>query len=162
MKTSLFLDAIKENYLALMKMLEYTITLCSDELWSADSINPKFWQEVYHTIYYLDYYFNDDWKERPNHFEIPGHLEKMPETVLSKEDLQAYLDEVRKKCINLIDNLTDNELQKKDSFYWTGGTLSHRLIYNIRHSQHHIGKINFILRSRGLEVATWVIDSKEV
>ena len=64
MKTSLFLDAIKENYLALMKMLEYTITLCSDELWSADSINPKFWQEVYHTIYYLDYYFNDNCRSR--------------------------------------------------------------------------------------------------
>ncbi len=161
MKKNLFLDIVKENYLALMKMLEQTISLCSDELWSDDSINPHFWQEVYHTIYYLDYYFSDDWKNKPNHFEIPGHLKKIPEMVLSKEDLQDYLNEVREKCINLIDNLTEDKLQKKDSFYWTGGTLGHRLIYNIRHSQHHIGKLNFILRSRGLEVSTWVIDSTE-
>ena len=161
MKKKLFLDIVKENYLALMKMLEQTIKLCTDELWSDNSINPQFWQEVFHTLYFLDYYFNEDWNKRPNRFEFSGNLDKIPATVISKEQLQAYLEEIKEKCINRLDNLSDADLEGESSHYWTGVTLSHHLIYNIRHSQHHVGKLNFILRSNGLEAAKWIIDSNK-
>ncbi len=158
MKVSLFLDICRENYLALMKMLEQAITLCPDELWINNSMQPQFWQEIFHTIYYLDFYFGDNWKKKPNRFDLEENLGEIPETILSKEDLQTYLNEVREKCVNLLGNLTKEDLEGKNSYFWTGATLSHRLIYNIRHSQHHVGKINSILRANGIEAAKWVVN----
>ena len=158
MRKSLFLDICKENYLALLKMLEQTIKLCPDKLWADYTLKPQFWQEVYHTLYYLDFYFGGNWKQKPERFDVEENLGEAPETVLSKKELLGYLDEMREKCVSVLDNLTNEELQGKNSYFWTGATLSHKLVYNIRHSQHHVGKINEILRVNGIEAAKWVID----
>jgi hypothetical protein len=161
MNETLFLDICKENYLALIKMLERTITLCPDELWADNSLKPQFWKEVYHTIYYLDFYLGNNWKKKPDRFDIKENLGEIPEKILTKEDLQSYLEETREKCVNVLDNLTNDDLEKKPSHFWTGATLSHKLIYNIRHSQHHVGKINVILTSNGIDAAEWIIDPEK-
>lgn len=158
MKDSLFLDICKENYLALMKMIEQTITLCPDNLWANSDLKPQYWQEIYHTIYYLDYYFGSNMRKEPERFDCEEDLGKVPNIILSKEDLQTYLEEVREKFLNILENLTKEDLEGKNSYFWTGSTLSHRLIYNIRHSQHHIGKINSILSAKGIKAAKWVIN----
>ncbi len=157
MKDILFLDICRENYLALIQMVKQTISLCPDELWTNKNLQPQFWQEVYHTIYYLDFYFGTNWRKHPERFEIKENLKEVPETNLTKEDLKSYLEEVKEKCLKVLGNLTTAELEGKNSFFWTGATLSHRLIYNIRHSQHHVGKINSILSKYGIESAKWII-----
>lgn len=161
MKKSLFIDICRENYLALMKMIEQTIKLCPDQLWADKSLQPQFWQEIYHTLYYLDFYFGTNWKKQPERFEVKENLGEVPKTILSKEELLSYLDEIREKCVNVLDNLTNEQIQGKNSYFWTGPTLSHKLVYNIRHSQHHVGKINNILSANGIEAAKWVIDPKK-
>ena len=161
MKKSLFLDICRENYLALMKMLEQTIILCPNELWADKSNQPQFWQEIYHTLFYLDFYFGNNWKKKPERFDVEENLGEVPKTILSKEDLLSYLEEMREKCIDVLSNVTTNELQGKNSYFWTGSTLSHKLVYNIRHSQHHVGKINLLLSTNGIEAAKWVIDPKK-
>lgn len=161
MKASLFLDICKENYLALMKMLENTIDLCPDNLWADKNLKPQYWQEVYHTIYYLEFYFGSNWKNKPERFELEENLGEVPITILSKEDLLIYLNEVKEKFLELISNLSAKDLKGKNSYFWTGTTLAHKLIYNIRHSQHHVGKINSILSSSGVDAADWVINAEK-
>jgi hypothetical protein len=144
-----------------MKMLEHSIKLCPEELWADKKLQPQFWQEVYHTLYYLDFYFGTNWKKQPERFDVKENLGEVPETVLSKEDLLNYLEEMRNKCVDVLGNLTNEQIQGKNSYFWTGSTLSHKLVYNIRHSQHHVGKINNILSTNGIEAAKWVIDPKK-
>ena len=96
-------------------------------------------------------------KKKPERFECEENLGEIPKNVLSKEDLRTYLEEVREKFLTLLKNLTKEELEGKNSYFWTGATLSQKLVYNNRHSQHHVGKINSILSTNGIEVAKWVI-----
>ena len=163
MKDELFLDICKENFFALTQMLDETINLCPDDLWSNESLQPQYWQEVYHTIYYLDFYLGTDPKQRPERFDCKENLGEKPETILSKQDLKSYLKETKIKCQIVLDNLTSKEIEEiqgKDSYWWTGTTLGHRLVYTIRHSQHHIGKLNNILRNNGIPAAKWVVKAK--
>ena len=69
MENILFLDICRENYLTLIQMIEQAITLCPDKLWEEKTLHPQFWQEVYHTMYYLDFYFGTNWQKKPDRFE---------------------------------------------------------------------------------------------
>ena len=160
MKDSLFLDICKQNYLALIQMIEQAIDICSDSLWAEKTHQPQFWQEVYHTIYYLDFYLGTNPKKHQERFKCKENLKEKPEKTLSKAELLSYLEDVKEKSQEIFERLTTIEIEGKNSFWWTGATLGHRLIYNLRHSQHHMGKINLFLRTNGLEPSKWVIESK--
>jgi hypothetical protein len=56
MKDSLFLDACRMNYDAIFVMLDEIIKLCPDDLWNVRTDEPPFWQQLYHTIFYTDFY----------------------------------------------------------------------------------------------------------
>ena len=162
MEDSLFIDICKQNYLALIKMVYQAIKLCPDELWSKETDKPQFWQEVYHTLYYLDFYLSENIKAHQPKFDFKENLAKKPTIVLSKKDVSTYLEEVKNKCQNFFNKLTAKEIEGKNSFGWTGSTVGHRIIYNLRHSQHHMGKINEILKRNGIEASKWVIDPEKV
>jgi hypothetical protein len=160
MKVSLFFDICKQNYLALIQMIEQAINLCPESLWSNQSYQPQFWQEIYHTIYYLDFYLGTNPKKHKEQFEIKENLSEIPETILTKTELVDYLKDVKKKTEDIFNKLKNAEIEGKNSFWWTGETLGHKLVYNLRHSQHHMGKINFILRTNDIEPSKWIIKPK--
>lgn len=162
MKKTLFLDICNQNYLALLKMVEKAIELCPDGLWSKETDQPQFWQEVYHTLFYLDFYLSKNPKSHQSKFEFKENLGEKPSRILTKNEITDYLKEVETKTKEIFKNLTTSEIEGKNSFWWTGPTLGHRLIYNLRHSQHHMGKINEILKKNGIEAAKWVIDPEKV
>jgi hypothetical protein len=60
----------------------------------------------------------------------------------------------------MLGSLTTEQLEGKNNFPWTGPTLAHRLIYNIRHAQHHVGWMNSILSRKTGTAAEWVITAK--
>ena len=142
-------------------MLRKEITMCSEDLWNKEIDEPPFWQQAYHTIYYLDFYLGDNPKKPPERFEIKENLNEKMDIVLTKQELLDYLTEVEKKCDKVLKELTMEKLEGKNSYFWTGPTLAHRLIYNIRHSQHHIGRLNSILRRHMGDVSKWIITSKD-
>ena len=83
-------------------MIEQAINLCSDSLWSDKTYQPQFWQEVYHTIYYLDFYLGTNPNKHEERFEFKENLEEIPETIPSKTDLLEYLKDVRKKTKDIV------------------------------------------------------------
>ena len=143
-------------------MLEQAINLCPDDLWTKENTEtPLFWQLVYHSIYYLDFYLGTSPEKHEQRFAIKENLNERMEQTLSKEELLDYLKDTEKKCISLLESLTKKELEGKNDYYWTGPTLAHRLIYNIRHTQHHIGQLNIILRQNKNKTSKWVITSNK-
>jgi hypothetical protein len=160
MKDSIFLDICKNEYHALIQMLHKAIDICADDLWDKEIGGPPFWQHVYHTIYYLDFYFGDSPKKHEQRFDIKEDLNERTKRILTKEQLIDYLIDVEKKCDGVLEGLSSKQLEGKNSYFWTGPTLAHRLIYNIRHSQHHIGHLNSILRRYGKDTSKWIITPK--
>lgn len=141
-----FIEICQNEYHALIQMLQKEINLCSEELWNKEIDEPPFWQQAYHTIYYLDFYLGDNPKKRPERFPVKENLNEKMEEILSKQDLKNYLTEVKKTCDKVLENLTVEKLEGKNSYFWTGPTLAHRLIYNIRHSRHTIGSLSSIYK----------------
>jgi uncharacterized damage-inducible protein DinB len=135
--------------------------MCTEELWNKEIDEPPFWQQAYHTVFYLDFYLGDNPKKPPDRFGFKENLNEKTEQMISKQELLDYLSDVEMKCDQILKELTMEKLEGKNSYFWTGPTLAHRLIYNIRHSQHHIGRLNSILRRHMGDVSKWIITTKK-
>ncbi|MFX0065402.1 MAG: DinB family protein [Candidatus Hermodarchaeota archaeon] len=160
MKDSLFLDICRNDYRAIFQMLRDIIKLCPDTLWDDRSDEPPFWHQACHTIFFLDFYLSDS----PDEFEAPlfaePKLDKTPTDAPTRQQIKDYLEKVSKKSESAIDKLTPEQLEGENTFPWTGSTLAHRLIYNIRHAQHHIGWLNSMLRRKAGRAVKWLIASE--
>jgi uncharacterized damage-inducible protein DinB len=157
MKTELFLEVCRVEYEAVIKMLEEAIKLCPDEIWNKTLDEPPFWQQVYHTLHYLDFYLGDNPKTFEKRFELKENLNERTDEILTKEQLSSYLTAIKKKTTKVLDEINEKKLEGKNSYFWTGPTIAHKLVYNIRHSQHHIGRLNSILRRCANDASKWVI-----
>jgi uncharacterized damage-inducible protein DinB len=161
MKDNLFKEIMYNEYNAIFQMTGELIAKCPDNLWDKETNEPPFWQQIYHTIFYLDFYLSDSPKKHIHRFSIKEDLKEKQTQTLSKKDLQSYLIDLTKKTNQLLNELSSKDFESKNSFYWTGPTMSHRLVYNIRHAQHHIGKLNSMLRRHENIAVSWIIDSRK-
>lgn len=140
---------------AAIDMLGNAIKTCPETHWN----KTEFWYSSYHCIFYLDYYLSD-----PKEFSPPQHIGltefdpngALPDRSYSKTELLDYLDLCRKKCFDIIMNLSETSAQK----HWTNEYRSYPMIemlmYNMRHVQHHAAQMNLLLRQNGFEPPRWV------
>jgi len=160
MKDSLFLDICRNDYRAVFQMLRRAMELCPDSLWDERTDEPAFWQQTYHTLWGIDFYLSDSPEMSRKASFVEGeatNLKHRPANASSRQQVQDYLEEVSKKCEVLLDKLASASLDGENTFPWTGPTLAHRLFYNIRHAQHHVGWLNSILSRKVGRAAEWVI-----
>lgn len=160
MKDSLFLDICRNDYRAVFQMVRKAIELCPDSLWNERTDEPPFWQQAYHTIWGVDFYLTDS----PENSRAPAFVEgeaanlgHIPTATPSRQQILGYLDQTSEKCDAVLNSLTVEQLEGKNNFPWTGPTLAHRMVYNIRHAQHHVGWLNSILSRKTGKAAEWVI-----
>jgi uncharacterized damage-inducible protein DinB len=71
----------------------------------------------------------------------------------SQEEILAYLDDVEPRLAHFLADadLTANE----ELFVWTGSTLLSRMVYALRHTQHHLAEMCLELHRRGLKAPQW-------
>jgi len=163
MKDSLFLDICRNDYRAVFQMTCRAIELCPEELWDQRTDEPAFWQQAYHTLWAVDFYLSDspESSKKPSFVEgEAANLKHVPASAPSRKQIRDYLEQVSRKCETVLDKLTPDQLEGENTFPWTGPTLAHRLIYNIRHAQHHVGWLNSILSRKTGKAAEWVITAQ--
>ena len=159
MSHTTLLDACRLQYRAMFMMLQEAIGRCPDAVWDLRDDEPPFWQQACHTLQSVDFYLSDS----PEAFEAdPGfeqgadELDKAPVTAATREQMLEYLGKVERKCTALLTSHEEASFDRRNLFYWTGPTVGHHLVYNLRHAQHHIGWMNSILRRHRAEPAEWV------
>ena len=163
MRDSLFLDMCRNDYRAVFQMVRKAIELCPDSLWNERTDEPPFWQQAYHTIGAVYFYLTDSPEDSRTPAFVRGeatNLKHIPATTPSRQQILEYLEQVSEKCDAVLSSLTVEQLEGKNNFPWTGPTLAHRLIYNIRHAQHHVGWLNSILSRKAGKAAEWVITAR--
>lgn len=141
---------------ASIDMLESSILVCPDSFWD----KKDFWYSVYHTIFWIDYYSSTD----PDTFSPPepftlSELDPKgisPERVYLKKELLEYLEYSGNKVFFLIDGL--NEETSKERFITKKKNYNRieMILYNMRHVQHHVGQLNFLLRQNEDVAGQWV------
>lgn len=140
----------------------------TEETWTANVRGIPFWHIAYHTIFYLDFYVGDspDLKESFTcvDFAVDGDsdLEGIPSKVFTKNQLLKYVDETEQKCNDIIQNLDAESFARPTAFERKKGrTVLELLLENLRHLNHHIGQLNYILRAKTGQAPGW-IGRKEV
>jgi len=159
------MDTLKEilwkQFGAVIDMLENAISLCPEYFWNSDK---QYWYLAYHTIFYLDYYLS----EEPEKFAPPSPFtlseldsDIMPDRVYTKKELLNYLEFGRKKCFDLIDNLTEETVKKRFINKARNYSRPEILLYNMRHIQHHAGQLNLLLRQNINDAPRWVSQTQK-
>jgi len=123
--------------------------------------NKRFYYLAYHCAIFLDYYLTIPPKEfapiltftikEKNERPIESIGDMIPDKIYSREELVDYLKKSRLKCKSLIYSLRDDEKFKIRFIEGNGeGDMNYSvleiLLYNLRHTQHHIGQLNLIVR----------------
>jgi hypothetical protein len=142
---------------ASIDMLINVVSNCPDNYFEQ---NPRFYYITFHSTIFLDYYltnppsnflpllgFNQkEQKDRPK--EAIDDL--IPDKVYSKKKVVDYLKQSRKKCKQLIESLTEENINQR---FKEGEELNdidypilEILLYNMRHTQHHTAQLNMLLR----------------
>lgn len=155
--TNAFNQILWQQFGASIDMLNNAINACPIEQWDTET---QFWYRSYHTIFYLDYYSSTD----PAHFLPPAPFTLsefdssgiLPDRVYSKDELLNYLQFVKKKCSELIINLTPAISEQRFINVARNYSLLEILIYNMRHTQHHVGQLHLLLKQGNVTVPNWI------
>lgn len=162
MDDKLFIDVCRRQYHAFFAMFRQRLQTCPAQAWDERGADPPFWQQAYHTLFYADFYLGD----APGAFRMPAFgaegLDDMavsPGRSLTPQQLLEYLDSVAEKLEAALGRLSGGGLDGENHFPWTGPTVAHRLVYNLRHAQHHLGWMDSYVHRRGGEPNDWICSS---
>jgi uncharacterized damage-inducible protein DinB len=90
-------------------------------------------------------------------FEVRGCGLGTPVTKLpNRATALSKLAEIRTNVEEKFSKLDDSALLEIEQVHpWTGETRMGKLLYILRHSQHHLGEVNAEMSRRGIKAATW-------
>jgi hypothetical protein len=164
-----------KNFAAGIDMLTSAVQLCPDELWNEKG---KFYYLAYHTTIFLDYYLS--WPVRdfvpvlpyqivdPAHQPLEAVDDVMPERHYSRQEVLEAISRIREKCHQLVMQSSSGQLMEPwiEPQEWDlhdlcpslvrGYTVLEILFYNLRHVQHHVGQLNYILRIMIDKAPDWI------
>jgi uncharacterized damage-inducible protein DinB len=141
---------------ATIDMLENAMRACPDLLWAGS----RFWHISYHALFYLDLCLSDPAEAfaPPAPFTLseldPSGV--FPDRAYTKQELQAYLERNREKCRATIETLTEEKACEPRRFVSMELSFAELLLYNMRHLQHHVGQLNFMLGQETGSAPRWV------
>ena len=151
-------ESISSQFGASIDMLGNAIEACPDNYFQQ---NKRFFYLAYHTIVFLDYYLTIppgsfdpglpftvlDPEQRP-----PDSIGDMiPDRIYTPTELLDYLSKIRQKFKQTVELLTEEQVQHQR---FTEGNeegdmdyhLLEILLYNLRHTQHHVGQLHLLMR----------------
>ncbi len=84
----------------------------------------------------------------------------LPERPFTKVEILTYLEHCRRKCREVVENLTEQKARERCAAGWLDLSVAELLLYNMRHIQHHAAQLNLILRQATASAPRWVAKSK--
>ena len=151
---------LHEQYKAACEMFMLAIQNCPAPLWERvfGDASP-FWKEAYHTVFYLRYLacsLTETPSRTPFGIDLDPRLVVKPKGLVSQEQMGSFLKQAREHIDNLFSTLTLDQLQGTDNIAPDRyRCVYHRLLYGMRHCQHHTGKLTGYLFSNGIDYDPW-------
>ncbi len=170
----LWRTALWQQFGATIDMLENALLACPSTLWNgrlwSDHSEPEyaaFWSITHHTLFWLDLYLTGSLEgfAPPTPFTLDelAPTRVLPEQPYTRDELHAYLVNLRKKCQATIAGLSDEQTHQPVDFPWIGSPLSffELLLYTMRHVQEHAAQLNLFLGQHAIAGASdWVSRAK--
>ena len=172
----LWRTALWQQFGATIDMLENAMLACpsthwNGRLWSDPQAPayPTFWSITYHTLFWLDLYLTGSLEgfTPPTPFTLdeldPAGV--LPERPYTRDELHAYLVNLRKKCQTTIAGLSDEKACQPVHFPWLGErpmSFLELLLLNMRNVQEHAAQLSLFLGQHAIpdEALDWVAQAK--
>ena len=155
-------DAAKGQLFSSYQMLETLVDVCPADVWQDVFNEIPFWYQVYHTVYFVDYWFREDpagtgFPSARFDPRIPAEFEWVlpADAYLSRETMRVYLRLIRQKLLRIFAAMTDGDLSQAAFAGEPDVTLLDAIFSQSRHIMYNVGYCNGILRERDLEEADW-------
>jgi len=149
-------ELITNQYQAALSTMAYCIEHCPEETWNRPVANWPFYESVFHTLFYTDYYLElapDSISSQlfhQAHPELFGDYEQLrpidPTIVYTREQLEMYVDFCLVKAARVMASETEESLSAPAQFPRKDFSRAELHIYNIRHIQHHAAQLVLRLR----------------
>jgi hypothetical protein len=151
--------AIEDQFAHTLGMWKQTIKNVPANEWrkgKIDYLTPA--RHFCHVVVAVDFFTGNarpeeyDWRR----FAKGDWLKVCPEDLASKQLALKQIDEIGKIVKKRFAKLNDSDLYGKEKQCpWAGKILAGRLMFLLRHTQHHLGELNSELRYRKIKRASW-------
>lgn len=148
-------EALADQALRTLAMLRQAIQAFPAEEWRKGDTpyqRPAGW--ALHILTSIDDYSTLKPGEADAHPRFPVNWDEKDSLKLpSQDEMLAYLEQVERKLAHV---LAEADLSQVETlFRWTGSTLLSRVVYMLRHAQHHLAEMCLELHRRGLPAPQW-------
>lgn len=163
-----WVEWVNQELGAAIEMLSNAIKNADDDVWDSPSDERRFWNIAYHTIFFLDIYLSDfdpDITDVEDQYRVPAYLkeweevynfDEVHEPAMPKEVLQRFLEETRSTLRSrFAEGIVESQTEKRATS-WLKMSKGAVLLYNMRHIMQHVGHLNDILRTHGLQTSRWL------
>lgn len=159
-ETSLSAIQLLNQYSASWKMLQTAIDDSNDDLWSYSNNRWFYALTIHHIIETMDFYSRDvpdnmEWGKRAGYkWDDVKDISKDIIPLLTKDLLSEYLKEMEKRITTILTSISGEAFNNQDGFHWFDSVFQ-KYIYLLRHNQHHLGELAFVLRLKDAGIIKW-------
>ena len=150
---------MKLGYQSTLTMVESVLETCTEEIWEKDFPGAPFWREAYHAIFWMHNHLgprDKTFQFQPFGVDVDPRLFTPTNNTCTLGEVRGYAAQTRTYIDEVFNAMTIEELVGPD--HYDEGEFRcvfHRLMYGLRHVQHHVGKLAAYLDAEGLDVDPW-------
>ena len=153
---------LRHQYHCTLEMYRSVLEACTNEIWNKAFPGEaflEFWREAYHTIFWIHNFLGSadkSFEMQPFGKDIDPRLFTPPNNTCDRSEVLGYAAQTRSYADTVFASLTLDDLRAADAYGESEfGSVCHRLLYGLRHGQHHIGRLAAYLDQEGIQVDTW-------
>ncbi len=158
----LITEALRNQFDSTFHMARILVKVCPEKIWAASYNEVPFWQQVFHYVYYIDFWMREkiddsEWRTMifDDEYTTDLYADSYEGLFISQDKMLEYLDAIQIKTTCLFDNLNDEKLSASVFCNSPLHTYADVIIGQIRHIMYNIGYLNGILRELGLPESDW-------
>ncbi len=155
-------EALRNQFVSTFHMARALVEVCPESIWAESFNGVPFWQQVFHFVYFMDFWMRESFDDTELHFEIFDNAytpdldaESYDGLFIKRDAMLRYLDAVHAKTARLFDFLHDAALGIAAYDNDPQFTYADIITCQIRHVMYNIGYLNGILRGKGLLESDW-------
>jgi hypothetical protein len=150
---------LKHQYHSTLAMLTSTIEGCPQETWTQEFAAVPFWREAYHALFWMHNFLGNRDKRfqfQPFGVDIDPRLFTPPNNTCEQSEALGYAEQTAAYIDQVFEPLTLDALYASDRYDESDfRSVYHRLMYGLRHVQHHVGKLTAYLNLQGIQLHHW-------
>lgn len=158
----LITEALRNQFNSTLQMARVLVEVCPEKVWANSYNEVPFWQQVFHCIYFIDFWMRDryddnEWRTMifDDVYTTDLYADSYDGLFISRDKMREYIGAIHTKTTCIFNNLNDEKLNISVYNSNPQYTYTDVILGQIRHIMYNIGYLNGVLRELGLPESDW-------